>query len=65
MPEYLNDLEAKLTEAHIHGIRSFRQQETDGPLTKSFYEKDIQRRFDRLEHAPKKNLETVSLSNYQ
>ena len=63
MPAILDDIEAQQTKAHIHGLKSFKRQEIDGPLTKTFFEKEIRNRLDTMEGVLKKTIRNMSSSN--
>ena len=60
IPRLLDDIEAEQTKIHIRGMKSFKRQEVDGPLTKTFFEKtfekEINQRLDTMEHVLKKTV---------
>ena len=63
IPGILDDIEAEETKEEIHAMKSFRRQEVDGPLTKTFFEKEIHRRLDTIELVLKKTITNISTSN--
>ena len=64
IPSLLDDIEAEQTKIHIRGMKSFKRQEVDGPLTKTFFEKtfekEINQRLDTMEHVLKKTIRNMS-----
>ena len=63
IPAILDDKEAEQTKIHIRGMKSFKRQEVDGPLTKTFFEKEVHERLDTMELALKKTIRSMSSSN--
>jgi len=58
-----DEIEAKQTKIHIREMKSFKMQEVDGPPTKTFFEREVHRRLDRMELELKNTIRSMSISN--
>ena len=48
IPSLLDDIEAEQTKIHIRGMKSFKRQEVDGPLTITFFEKTFEKEINQV-----------------